>query len=464
MTTTSIPLEATEEGRAFLQYRVGRFGLYGFCLGAFFVLLRLSQSAWFGALAGELDVSLLLHVLAAGSLLAVWLVCHRGRRTPRFLRLTESLGLFLACTLYSAMGLYLPPFAQPHYIVILALALGIIARSVYVPSSRRRTTWLTILCGLPLFVSTFLMYYDMDLAPWKGIAPGLEKADPVGLAWATLIWTMGWWAGVITLCAGASGVIYGLRKEVRSARKLGQYTLEEKIGEGGMGMVYAARHAMLRRPTAVKLLPAEKAGAEQLVRFEREVQLTAMLTHPNTVTVFDYGRTPDGVFYYAMEYLDGATLQDVVEVDGPQPPARVAYILSRVAGALAEAHEVGLMHRDVKPANIMLVEQGGKPDIPKVLDFGLVKEMKKSEAASLTQADVVTGTPQYMPPEALSAPDSIDARSDLYSLGAVTFCCSPARSCSTAPPWSRSVATTFTPSRADPLSWWRRCRRIWRAW
>ncbi len=188
-----------------------------------------------------------------------------------------------------------------------------------------------------------------------------------------------------------------------------------------MGIVYRASHAMLRRPTAIKLLPADRAGNETLARFEKEVQLTASLTHPNTVTIFDYGRTPDGIFYYAMELLDGATLADVVEVDGPQPAARVAQILGQAAGALAEAHAVKLIHRDVKPANIMLVEQGGKPDVAKVLDFGLVKELDATASPELTQIDAVTGTPQYMAPESIRAPDEVDARSDIYALGAVGY-------------------------------------------
>jgi len=421
MTTTSRPLEHTEEGRAFLQARTARFGLWGFALGAFFVAVRLIQAACAQCLLRDLDLSMLLHVLAALSLLGIWATCRSGIRSVRFLRTTETLGLLLACSFYALMGLHLPIVAQPHFVVLLALGFGIIARSIYVPSSRRRTVWLTSLCGIPLLLATYLMYYDMDIEPWLEIAPELGRLGSRGLAWATVGFALAWWVCVVAICAGASSVIYGLRKEVHHAMKLGQYTLEEKICEGAMCTVYRARHAMLRRPTAIKLLPAEKTGAQHLARFEREVQLTAMLTHPNTVTIFDYGRTPEGVFYYAMELLDGATLRDVIEIDGAQPAARVAYILAGVAGSLAEAHGVGLMHRDIKPANIMLAEQGGKPDVAKVLDFGLVKELGGSAEVDLTQDGSVTGTPQYLAPESIEHPDEVDQRADIYALGAVGY-------------------------------------------
>jgi eukaryotic-like serine/threonine-protein kinase len=156
------------------------------------------------------------------------------------------------------------------------------------------------------------------------------------------------------------------------------------------------------------------------------VQLTARLTHPNTIRIFDYGRTPDGIFYYAMEYLDGADLSDVVELSGPMPAGRVIHILDQVAGALTEAHGIGLIHRDVKPANIYLTEQGGVPDVAKVLDFGLVKQVGPSDGRdstlpALSHADSFTGTPLYMAPEAITTPDSVDARTDIYSLGAVGY-------------------------------------------
>src|SRR4029450_12284675 len=187
-----------------------------------------------------------------------------------------------------------------------------------------------------------------------------------------------------------------------------------------MGVVYRARHALLRRPTAVKLLPPDKAGEQSIARFEREVQLTAALSHPNTVTIFDFGRTPEGLFYYAMELLDGAPLDVVVDLDGAQPPERVLHVLDGAAGALGEAHEIGLIHRDVKPANIILCKQGGVFDVPKVLDFGLVKDLTAGEA-SLTGSATLAGTPLYMAPEAITAQRAMDARSDLYSLGAVGY-------------------------------------------
>jgi serine/threonine-protein kinase len=152
-----------------------------------------------------------------------------------------------------------------------------------------------------------------------------------------------------------------------------------------------------------------------------------MLTHPNTVTVFDYGRTTDGVFYYAMELLEGASLDEVVKVDGPQPEERVIHLLEQAAASLAEAHDAGLIHRDVKPGNILVVDRGGISDLVKVVDFGLVKDVGTLEGGgatsetALTMANAITGTPLYIAPETLTAPDTIDARADLYALGAVGY-------------------------------------------
>ena len=186
-----------------------------------------------------------------------------------------------------------------------------------------------------------------------------------------------------------------------------------------MGRVYRARHAMLRRPTAVKVLPEPSSKAQQ--RFEREVRLTARLTHPNTVTVFDYGRTEDGLFYYAMELVEGHGLDEVVEATGPMPAARVTHILEQLVGALVEAHELGLIHRDIKPSNIMLARVGGMEDVVKVLDFGLVKDLDADEDGVSRSGGMVAGTPLYISPEAVRSAPAVDARADLYAVGAVGY-------------------------------------------
>jgi serine/threonine protein kinase len=189
-----------------------------------------------------------------------------------------------------------------------------------------------------------------------------------------------------------------------------------------MGEVYRAKHAMLRRPTAVKLLKPERSSPEMIGRFEREVQLTSQLTHPNTIAIFDYGRTPDNVFYYAMELLEGINLEDLVETFGPQPSERVRFILLQACASLQEAHIVGLIHRDIKPANIFLCVRGGLHDFVKVLDFGLVRlqEKKAHEMTRLTQLGTTTGTPAFMAPEMILGED-LDCRVDIYALGCVGY-------------------------------------------
>src|SRR4029450_10441937 len=256
--------------------------------------------------------------------------------------------------------------------------------------------------------------------PWLSHRPPGPHAGPLDPLLQTVNALL-WAAVAVAICAVTSRTIYGLRQQVRAARQRGQYTLLDKLGEGGMGEVYRAQHAMLRRPTAVKLLRPGVSGESALQRFEREVQLTSILTHPNTVSVYDYGRTADGVFYYAMEYLEGLNLEELVGGYGREAPGGVVPVLRQVTSALGEAHAIGLIHRDVKPANVILCERGGVPDAAKVFDFGLVRETRGVDAAALTGANAVTGTPLFLSPEALAAPDSLDARSDLYALGGVAY-------------------------------------------
>jgi serine/threonine protein kinase len=212
----------------------------------------------------------------------------------------------------------------------------------------------------------------------------------------------------------------GKTRRAANETQLGPYTLQRKLGQGGMGVVFEARHSLLRRRAAVKMLPAERAGDEAYARFEREVQVTAQLSHPNIVQVYDYGRTDEGSFYYAMEYLDGVDLERLVHEHGPLPAARVAHILLQAAEALAEAHAAGVIHRDIKPANLVLCNHPRRPDLLKVVDFGLVKDLRQSDPA-VTDINVISGTPLYMAPETVTAPDAVDGRADLYALGAVAY-------------------------------------------
>jgi serine/threonine-protein kinase len=297
---------------------------------------------------------------------------------------------------------------------IAGMAMLMAIRAALIPSRPRRTIVVTILFAAPMIIGTTLVV--------PGVGGGLawRSFDSVAYPWLPVNSTIMWGFAIVASTV-LSWVIYGLRTEVREARRLGQYVLERKLGEGGMGEVYRARHGMMRRPSAIKLMRADRAGEVHLRRFEREVQLTARLTHPNTITIFDYGRTHDGVFYYAMELLDGATLRRIVEIDGPQTPGRVVRIVAMVCGALTEAHDIGLIHRDIKPANIMLCTQGGERDVVKLLDFGLVKEFEVDADVNLTGANTIIGTPKYMAPESILEPHTADARTDIYALGAVAY-------------------------------------------
>jgi len=303
------------------------------------------------------------------------------------------------------------------YVTMIALAgmaLMLAVRAALIPSTPRRTAIITALYGVPMIAVTSMVI------PVAGGGLVLRSLDSRAFPGLPLNMSIIWGFGVIT-CAVITSVIYGLRAEVRDARRLGQYVLERKLGEGGMGEVYRARHAMMRRPSAIKLLRPEHSSALGHHRFEREVQLTARLTHPNTITLFDYGRTTEGILYYAMELLDGATLERIVAVNGAQPAGRVVRILAMACGALNEAHAIGLIHRDIKPANIMLCTQGGEQDVVKLLDFGLVKDLEVSGEIALTGASRITGTPLYMAPESIRTPESVDARADIYALGAVAY-------------------------------------------
>ena len=222
-------------------------------------------------------------------------------------------------------------------------------------------------------------------------------------------------------------------RRLREARELGSYELLEPLGHGGMGEVWRARHRLLARDAAIKLVRPEVLGTGAhdnsrvlLRRFEREAQATAQLSSQHTIRLFDFGASDDGSFYYAMELLTGRDLESLINAFGPMPADRVMFLLRQVCHSLAEAHERGLIHRDVKPANIYVCRMGLDYDFVKVLDFGLVKfnETQRSESETqsiMTGAHTTIGTPAYMAPEIILGRNDVDRRADVYALGCVMY-------------------------------------------
>lgn len=283
--------------------------------------------------------------------------------------------------------------------------------ALFIPNTwKRAAIVLTAMAATPVLLVAWLQFTDPVFANALELNP-----DFVGEL-------------VLALLIGLASSTYGtytinvLRREAFEARQFGQYRLHRMLGAGGMGEVYLAEHQLMKRPCAIKLIRPGKANDPQaLARFEREVRATAKLSHWNSIEIFDYGRTEDGTFYYVMEYLPGLSLAEMVERHGPLPASRAIHLLMQTCDALAEAHALGLMHRDIKPGNLFVAQRGGVYDVSKLLDFGLAKPILPSGSAQLTQEGMVTGSPLYMSPEQATGDLEPDARSDIYSLGAVGY-------------------------------------------
>ncbi len=361
---------------------------------------------------GLLQTNRLLHMSLPVVFGGLWALEKRVRLGGAILSAIDVVGTIGLAVVFSLMEASADTGRTGAIELVTAVMLALTCRAVIIPSSGTQTLALgSAAAAAAITVFTWqALHHPVELA--------IETQDrPRDHALTMVLWS----ALTVATTAVASRVIYGLRREVRAARRIGQYELLEKIGEGGMGVVYRARHGLLRRDTAIKLLPRANLPAERLQRFEREVQQTARLSHPNTVAIFDYGRTPDGVFYYAMEYLDGIDLELLVSHQGALPLGRAAHVLRQVLLSLTEAHEMGLVHRDIKPANVILTERGGEPDVAKVVDFGLVKDLRDAAAPGLTAAGAITGTPLYLPPEAITNPEAMGHAGDLYAAAAVGY-------------------------------------------
>lgn len=283
------------------------------------------------------------------------------------------------------------------------------------PSSPRKT-----------LVAALAAATTVPLAIWYGLSihPELE------MNWFNFLWLTlpGYVCAVLAVVP--ANVIRGLGKQVKKARELGSYQLEEQIGKGGMGEVYRAKHRLLARPAAVKLIsPAALRGSSPdenrivIERFRREAEAAATLRSPHTIELYDYGVAEDGTFYYVMELLDGIDFQKLVQRHGPLPSERVIHLISQACDSLGEAHLAGLVHRDVKPSNIVACRMGLMVDYVKVLDFGLVKHDHKNpeKQIEITTAGAVSGTPAFMAPESISGIGTVGPAADVYALGCVTY-------------------------------------------
>jgi len=396
------PARSEKEGRAFFQRRLALFTKAMFGIFALLVLVN-GVYASYPVYRPE-NASIILCTVLAGLCLLVgfWFVTSRPRALPAWALLgIDIASMAMISTAFTTCGVLAGEEFSNLYTSFMWMGCAVLARSLILPSSAKRTALLSLIGLGPALIAPIL------------VEPADIPSEP--LLGATVLFIVG-----VTIAATiGSQTIYGLRAQVSEVMQLGQYTILEKIGEGGMGTVYRARHTMLRRPTAIKVIKPEQTGRKSLARFEREVQATSELTHPNTVAVYDYGRSPEGRFYCAMEYLDGVDLETLVNQDGAQPWQRVVHVLRQVSGALAEAHERGLIHRDVKPGNIILCNRAGMRDVAKLLDFGLVRDLERDD--NLTGSDVIRGTPAYLAPESVTHPEDVDSLSDLYGLGAIGY-------------------------------------------
>lgn len=305
----------------------------------------------------------------------------------------------------------------PGHQAMFPIALMIFLQAALIPGR----IWVQVLLGLSVIVSVPLSEY------WA-----YHHVAEVTQYWNSIGGPSIFWAGAIsyTLDAGilaslgvlVTWILYNYRRDLSKAKRMGKYIIKGEIGSGGMGTVYEASHSFLRRPTAIKvMMPAEHDPQTAVARFEQEVKLASSLTHPNTITIFDYGHCAGLTFYYAMELLEGMDLEKFVKKFGPLGANRAIYVLDQVCGALAEAHNRGIIHRDIKPSNIFLTERGGIYDFVKVLDFGLAKDIRGNGDAGITKSGALLGTPRYIAPESVHSKGKVDGRTDIYMLGSVAY-------------------------------------------
>jgi eukaryotic-like serine/threonine-protein kinase len=420
----TLPLGPAEPDEAAISFalereRVLRRSEHSAAVHRLGIAVSIGIPLWFGSLGVDLwavkvtsasNLSDFVAIRLAGTLAGI-AVLWRLRRQPepsqRMLTFLD-VGIFtFICTLGSLLILAFGGITSPYstgLIVILA------TRGATTLAPWRRGVWMF---GIPVlsFPVVILVAAAVDARIRAQLADPFELSMFVmfllflGMTW--LLLTLG------------GNFTWRLSREALETRNIGRYKLERRLGRGGMGEVWAAYDLALKHRVALKTVSGHRPGSSALARLEREARALAELTHPNTVRVFDYGVTDDGLWYYTMELLNGENLHDLVTRAGPLPLERLVRIGRQVLRALGEAHSKGIIHRDIKPENVFVAELGGEPDIAKLLDFGIAKATLGSDAA-LTVTGAIAGTPAYMPPEVLLG-RAADARSDIYSFGATLY-------------------------------------------
>lgn len=351
-------------------------------------------------------------VLGCAALVAL---VSSGRLSRRALLAIDAAAALLLSTAMLIGITMRQPELRPELAALLTITLVLVGRAATVPSSARRTLAIGLLALVPLLVIAPLLF------PANYLTAGIPHRRLVRVT------VFGFGMAALAITTVTSHLTYKLRRSVRAAMKLGPYEIVRKLGEGGMGTVYEAQHALLRRRTALKLIKSSEgdlsteARFDREARFEREARLTSELSHPNTVALYDYGQTVDGLEYYAMELVDGLTLHDLVRRDGPLPAGRALGLLRQIAASLSEAHRKGLIHRDIKPSNVMVCHRDENPDCVKVLDFGLATRLRAAGDPGSRYAETRVGTPEFMAPESVYDTDLVGTATDVYAVGALGY-------------------------------------------
>jgi eukaryotic-like serine/threonine-protein kinase len=410
----------TSNGAAFVQQRLTLFAKVLTLISAAFFLINVGIGLWFDFPVRELvgHRPAIANISGLSLLAVAWFIGRRKQLTLPQLNILDITSLLGPCI---AWALFLDDrHTESIFSAVTSVSMTILARAIIVPSKLSRTARLSFLATLPVLgiMWTWLGSRIFERTTTFDIyTPGLIVVNQ------TLLLVV-----VVALAKVSSRILYDLRRSVKEANELGQYLLEEKLGAGGMGEVWRARHRLLVRAAAVKLIrPELLAGTNAspdvvLRRFEREALATAALRSPHTVHLYDFGQAEDGTLFYVMELLQGIDLEKLVARFGPVPPERVIHILTQVCHSLDEAHQNGLTHRDIKPANIFVSGTGTDSDFVKVLDFGLVRLRPADTRNPLhTNEESVGGTPAYVAPEIVLGEQAYDHRVDIYAVGCVAY-------------------------------------------